>query len=95
MRSTRPSVSDCTNWICSGTSVPFPRTCRSISPRFTVSVQIELFSTVGAAGLNLERPTVMAASASTARNENVSRRRRFLRAISGRATSMLDLKLEI
>ena len=36
----------------SGTSVPEPRTCRSICPRLTVSIQTVARSTLGAAGLS-------------------------------------------
>ena len=39
-------------------SDPSPRTCRSIEPRFTVSVQMVARSTLGAAGLSRATPTV-------------------------------------
>ena len=38
MRSTRPSVAAGIQRISSGTSVPRPRTCRTIGPRFTASI---------------------------------------------------------
>ena len=43
----------------SGTSVPRPRTWRSIGPRFTVSIQTEERSTLGAAGFKRETATVI------------------------------------
>ena len=49
----------------SGTSVPRPRTWRTIGPRLTVSGQTTAISTVGAAGFSRERPSVM--SPTTAR----------------------------
>ncbi len=50
MRSTRPSVTAGIQRVSSGTSVPTPRTCRTIDPRFTVSVSTVERSTLGAAG---------------------------------------------
>ncbi len=46
------------NRMCSGTSVPGPRTSRTISPRRTESTHSVPRSTVGAAGLRLVRKTV-------------------------------------
>ena len=46
-RSTRPSVSAVIQRISSGTSTPFPRTWRSIVPRFTESIHSVPPSTVG------------------------------------------------
>ncbi len=59
IRSTRPCVVAGIQRISSGTSVPEPRTFRSIGPRFTVSIQTVARSTDGAAGLSCETPTVM------------------------------------
>ena len=42
-----------------GTSVPEPRTWRSIEPRLTVSIQTAARSTVGAAGCSRETPMVI------------------------------------
>ena len=58
MRSTVASVVAVIQRMSSGTSVPGPRTDRSISPRFTVSCQTVARSTVGAAGFSLARTTV-------------------------------------
>ena len=52
--STRPSVLAGIQRICSGTSVPRPRTWRTIGPRFTVSIQTVERSTLGTAGLSRE-----------------------------------------
>ncbi len=49
-RSTVAAVLRAMRRISSGTRVPGPRTCRSISPRFTVSRQTVAASTLGAAG---------------------------------------------
>ena len=59
MRSTRPCVVAEIQRMSSGTSVPEPRTCRSIWPRLTVSTQTVARSTLGAAGFSRETPTVM------------------------------------
>ncbi len=56
IRSTRPWFSAGMNRISSGTSVPRPRTWRSIGPRLTVSIQTVDSSTVGAAGFNRLNP---------------------------------------
>ena len=50
----RPAVSAETTRRSSGTSVPLPRTSRSISPCLTVSIHSVPRSTVGAAGRNCE-----------------------------------------
>ena len=50
----------------SGTSVPEPRTWRSIGPRFTVSIQTTARSTVGAAGFSRETPSEMPPTTITA-----------------------------
>ncbi len=59
MRSIRPSVCAVISSVSSGTSVPKPRTSRSMGPRFTVSGQSVDISTPGAAGFSLASPTVM------------------------------------
>ena len=55
-------------WIGSewGTSVPWPRTSRTICPRFTVSTSTVARSIPGAAGFSFERPRVMPPTATTA-----------------------------
>ena len=65
IRSTRPSVSAGIQRISSGTSVPRPRTWRSISPRLTVSIQTVARSTLGAAGFRRDRPRVMSRTAAS------------------------------
>jgi len=42
-----------------GTLVPWPRTSRSMGPRFTASIQTVDRSTPGAAGFNRDTPTVI------------------------------------
>ena len=68
MRSTRPCVDDASQRRASstGTSVPRPRTWRTIGPRFTVSRQTVAASTVGAAGFSRARKTDTSATAATA-----------------------------
>src|SRR5262245_30074719 len=58
--STRPSVAAGIHFTSSGTSVPLPRTCRSIGPRLTASTQTPARSTPGAAGFRRESPSVIA-----------------------------------
>ena len=55
IRSTRPSVAAGIQRMSSGTSVPRPRTWRTIGPRFTVSSQTVARSTVGAAGFRRDK----------------------------------------
>jgi hypothetical protein len=62
MRSTRPAVVAEIHRMSSGTSVPDPRTSRSICPRLTVSTHTVARSTLGAAGFSRETPTVMPAT---------------------------------
>src|SRR5215470_10839247 len=66
IRSTRESVRAGIQRISSGTSVPRPRTSRSIGPRFTTSVQTVPRSTDGAAGRSRESPLVTPAIKSAA-----------------------------
>ncbi len=61
--SMRPDVVAVIQRMFSGTSVPDPRTCRIIGPRFTVSIQTVARSTPGAAGLSRETPNEMPAIA--------------------------------
>ena len=76
----------------SGTSVPLPRTWRSISPRFTVSIQTEDFSTDGAAGWSRDNPNVIDARLTTPAPAESQMRRLRRRRISGdTGTSMPDL----
>ena len=81
MRTTVASVSAgiCSTDSCEGTSVPMPRTCRSIEPRFTVSVQTVPRSTLGAAGLRryTKALTAMTTTIMTA-TVMICRRRFFL-----------------
>src|SRR5438477_13099318 len=72
----------------SGTSVPSPRTSRSIGPRFASSVQTVALSTVGAAGRNLESPTVTPPRRSTAAAPNPILRIILARAFDGRGISI-------
>jgi hypothetical protein len=62
----RPAVSAETTRRSSGTSVPLPRTWRSISPFFTVSIHSVPRSTVGAAGRSCDRPTVVTTTTTAA-----------------------------
>ena len=59
IRSTRPIVVAGIQRMSSGTSVPRPRTSRSIGPRLTVSIQTVARSTLGAAGFSRDTPSVM------------------------------------
>ncbi len=59
IRSTRPWVCVVIQRMSSGTSVPEPRTWRSIGPRLTVSTQTAARSTLGAAGFSWDTPNVM------------------------------------
>ncbi len=58
MRSTRPAVVAGIQRVSSGTSVPVPRTWRTMGPRFTTSGQSVALSTEGAAGFSCETNTV-------------------------------------
>ena len=59
IRSTRPCVVVLIHRMSSGTSVPEPRTSRSIGPRLTVSTQTAARSTDGAAGFSRDTPMVI------------------------------------
>jgi hypothetical protein len=61
----------------SGTSVPSPRTCRTIGPRFTVSGQSVDASTTGAAGLSRDNPTLTSAMTAKRPTAHTTRRIRF------------------
>ena len=54
--STRPSTGAAICLTSSGTSVPLPRTCKSICPRLTVSKTTVPRSTLGAAGFRRDSP---------------------------------------
>ena len=56
--STRPAVRAVIQRICSGTSVPGPRTCRIMVPCWTVSIHTVATSTEGAAGSRFLNATV-------------------------------------
>ena len=81
--STRPSVFAGIQRMSSGTSVPSPRTCRTIGPRFTVSIQTVERSTVGTAGFNREKPIVARITPSATAEMVMIRRLRFFAATSG------------
>ena len=90
MVSTRPDVVDGIQRISSGTRVPEPRTCRSISPRLTVSIQTVARSTDGAAGLIFDTATLMTMMTRSAETPMMMRRIFFLRTTdSGRAISTM------
>src|SRR5258706_15224132 len=74
--------------ISSGFSVPSPRTSRSIGPRFTSSVHTVARSTVGAAGRNLESPSVTPPNRRTAADTRTVLRIILARAFDGRGISM-------
>ena len=93
MRSTRPSVAAGIQRISSGTSVPRPRTCRTIGPRFTVSMTTAERATVGAAGLRRDTPRVVTRMKSAAPPPMASWRVRRRRAAWGRGMSMAVLLL--
>ena len=63
IRSTRPIVVAGIQRMFSGTSVPSPRTSRTIGPRLTVSIQTVARSTLGAAGFRRDSPSVMSSTA--------------------------------
>ena len=75
----------------SGTSVPEPRTWRSIEPRFTASIQTTARSTVGAAGFSFETPSEMPTTTMMATVAYAIRLIFFLRAWDGRAISTIYL----
>ena len=58
IRSTRPAVVAGIQRVSSGTSVPVPRTWRTIGPRLTTSGQSVALSTEGAAGFSVDTKTV-------------------------------------
>ncbi len=72
----------------SGTSVPRPRTCRTIGPRFTVSIQTLERSTVGTAGLRREIAIVARIKPSADVAMMRMRRLRFFAATPTRGTSI-------
>ncbi len=91
MSSTRPEVVAGIQRISSGTSVPEPRTWRSISPRLTVSIHTVARSTDGAAGLSRDTATVMRMMTASADTPMMARRIFFLRMTdSGRAISTMS-----
>src|SRR5882724_5541927 len=72
----------------SGTSVPSPRTCRTIGPRLTVSIQTVDRSTLGTAGFKREIAIVARISPSADAATIMMRRLRFLAATPVRGTSI-------
>jgi hypothetical protein len=87
-RSTRPSVAAGIQRISSGTSVPMPRTWRTIGPRLTVSKTTDARATFGAAGLRRDTPSVVPSTKSAAPPASASWRVRRRRAAWGRGMSM-------
>src|SRR5215469_6760331 len=82
------SAGICNTDSCDGTSEPMPRTCRSIEPRFTESVQTVPRSTVGAAGRSRYTNTVKAKTTTTMAPPMVIWRLRLRSLNSGRAISI-------
>src|SRR5437773_12402421 len=72
----------------SGTSVPKPRTWRTIGPRLTVSIQTVERSTLGTAGFNREIATVARINPRTEAAMIMIRRLRFFAATPLRGTSI-------
>ena len=88
IRSTRPLVVAGIHRRSSGTSVPVPRTCRIIDPRWTVSIHNVARSTPGAAGFSRETPTPMTSTTTTALAAYRSWRVRLRFRLSGRTISI-------
>src|SRR6202521_940453 len=86
--STLPSVFAGIQRISSGTSVPRPRTCRTIGPRFTVSIQTLERSTLGAAGFKRDKANVASINPTALPEIIKIRRFRFFAATPSRGTSM-------
>src|SRR5215470_18709088 len=77
----------------SGTSVPRPRTSRSIGPRLTLSGQIVEASTDGAAGFSFERARVTPPQSSSATVTYAILFIFFARAFDGRWISIVFVHL--
>src|SRR5256885_14305859 len=88
--STLPSVLAGIQRISSGTSVPRPRTCRTIGPFFTVSIQTLERSTLGAAGFKRDKAKVARIKPTALPAIIKIRRFRFFAATPSRGTSMED-----
>src|SRR2546425_10100684 len=86
--STLPSVFAGIHRISSGTSVPRPRTWRTIGPRFTVSIQTLERSTLGAAGFNRDNANVAKIKPTALAPIIRIRRFRFFAATPSRGTSI-------
>src|SRR5438045_7560212 len=86
--STLPSVFAGIQRMSSGTSVPRPRTCRTIGPRLTVSIQTVERSTLGTAGFKREMPIVIRINPSADAAMIMTRRLRFFAATPARGTSI-------
>src|SRR5882724_2340468 len=86
--STRPSVFAAIQRMSSGTSVPSPRTCRTIGPRLTVSTQTVERSTLGTAGFKREIAIVARIKPSADAAMIIIRRLRFFAATPVRGTSI-------
>src|SRR5947209_2243067 len=78
----------------SGTSVPRPRTCRTIGPRFTVSIQTLERSTLGAAGFKRDKANVARINPTALAEIIKMRRFRFFAATPWRGTS-IDERLDV
>src|SRR5579863_3858930 len=72
----------------SGTSVPIPRTSRTMGPRLTVSIQTVARSTVGAAGLSWLKRHPAAETVAAAISRYTVRRIILLRVTPARFTSI-------
>ena len=105
---TRPEQTAGIQSACSGTSRPVPRTCRTMSPRLTVSSQTCARSTLGAAGLRFESPRVVPARISRIAVTYITQRRfrslaafgsaisiRFQPSCRGRARRMKTRKCQV
>src|SRR5438034_8335829 len=86
--STRPSVFAGIQRISSGTSVPNPRTWRTIGPRLTVSIQTVERSTLGTAGFKREMAIVARINPMADAAMIMARRLRFFAATPVRGTSI-------
>src|SRR3989440_1442620 len=92
--STLPSVFAGIQRISSGTSVPRPRTCRTIGPFFTVSIQTLERSTLGAAGFKRDKANVARIKPIALAEIIIMRRFRFFAATPSRGTS-IDERVDV
>ena len=83
MFSTRPELIEVIKRFSSGTSVPAPRTLRTMEPRLTVSYHSVLAATLGAAGRSRITATVITPTATSATPMKMARRIRFFLRMAG------------